>query len=91
MRYDGEEIKFNYKGVEYSVIVNIDSEEEWEIVSVTQWGKFGIESWVINNLEIRKGLTEKLDDVIAEYAKELDYPFESDYDWKDLQYDQETP
>ena len=91
MRYDGEEIKFNYKGVEYSVIVNIDSEEEWEIMSVTQWGKFGVESWVINNLKIREGLTKKLDDVIAEYAKELDYPFESDYDWKDLQYDQETP
>ena len=91
MRYDGEEIKFNYKGVEYSVIVNIDSEEEWEIMSVTQWGKFGVESWVINNLKIRKGLTEKLDSVITEYAKELDYPVESDYDWKDLQYDQETP
>ena len=91
MRYDGEEIKFNYKGVEYSVIVNIDSEEEWEIMSVTQWGKFGVESWVINNLKIRQGLTKKLDDVIAEYAKELDYPFESDYDWKDAMYDKETP
>ena len=91
MRYDGEEINFNYKGVEYSVIVNIESEDEWEIMSVTQWGKFGVESWVINNLKIRKGLTEKLDSVITEYAKELDYPVESDYDWKDLQYDQETP
>ena len=91
MRYDGEEIKFYYKGVEYSVIVDIESEDEWEIVSVTQWGKFGVESWVINNLKIREGLTKKLDDVIAEYAKELDYPVESDYDWKDLQYDQETP
>tara|TARA_R100001086_G_scaffold6161_1_gene3865 strand:+ start:48 stop:329 length:282 start_codon:yes stop_codon:yes gene_type:complete len=90
-RYNEEEIKFDYKGVGYSVIVNIDSEEEWDIVSVTQWGKYGVEFWVINNLEIRKGLTKKLDEVIAEYAKELDYPFESDYDWKDLQYDQETP
>lgn len=90
-RYNEEEIKFDYKGVGYSVIVNIDSEEEWDIVSVTQWGKYGVEFWVINNLEIRKGLTKKLDEVIAEYAKELDYPFESDYDWKDLMYDKETP
>ena len=91
MRYDEEEIKFDYKGVGYSVIVNIDSEDEWDIVSVTQWGKHGVESWVINNLKIRPGLTKKLDDVIAEYAKDLDYPFESDYDWKDLMYDKETP
>ena len=91
MRYDGEEIKFNYKGVGYSVIVNIDSEDDWDIVSVTQWGKYGVEFWVINNLQIRKGLTKKLNDVIFEYAKDLDYPVESDYDWKDAIYDKEIP
>ena len=41
--------------------------------------------------KIRPGLTKKLDDVITEYAKDLDYPFESDYDWKDSLYDRETP
>lgn len=91
MRYKEEELGFNYKGVEYSTIVNIDSEDTWEIVSVTQWGKYGVEFWVINNLKIRPGLTKKLDEVITEYAKDLDYPFESDYDWKDSMYDRETP
>ena len=52
MRYNEEDIKFNYKGVEYSVIVDIDSEDTWEIVSVTQWGKYGVEFWVINNLRL---------------------------------------
>jgi len=88
--YYTEYIDYKHKGKDYHVVIEVYDHDEWSILNVQEWDEEE-NDWIDMKI-VSAELTKIQMDVINKYVEELDKPYvSSDYDYKDLMYDQETP
>ena len=86
---DFEEVNFSFEGKDYFAEIEVEKNNDWRVMRVCEFDE--PEIWADMKIVPAK-LTKVMVAAIEEFVSELDPPHvESDYDWKDLQYDQETP
>jgi len=83
---DFEEVNFNHEGKEYYAKIEIDESNEWRVMNVYEFDE--PEIWEEMKV-VPANVTKTMVIAIEKYVSELDDPYvPSDYDDKDLLYDQ---
>ena len=83
---DFEEVNFSHEGKEYYAKIEIDESNEWRVMNVYEFDE--PEIWEEMKVVPAK-VTKTMVIAIEKYVSELDDPYvPSDYDDKDLLYDQ---